>query len=116
MPAADKPSYEELAALVVELSARLERAEARIAELEAQLGKNWFAEPTFALGFDSSVLSLVDLSWRWYWVVPEMRRLEFDIHQYDLLDAFLEYAISVDVEVGSRSEETSLRKGLISGW
>lgn len=40
VPAADKPSYDELAALVVELSARLERAEARIAELEAQLGKN----------------------------------------------------------------------------
>jgi transposase len=38
--AAEKPSYDELAALVVELSARLERAEARIAELEAQLGKN----------------------------------------------------------------------------
>ena len=40
MAAADKPSYDELAALVVELSARLERVEARIAELEAQLGKN----------------------------------------------------------------------------
>ncbi|MGI5231827.1 DUF6444 domain-containing protein [Actinoallomurus sp. CA-142502] len=40
MPVADKPCYEELAALVVELSARLERAEARIAELEVQLGKN----------------------------------------------------------------------------
>jgi transposase len=40
VPAADKPSYDELAALVVELSARLERAEARIAELEAQLGKS----------------------------------------------------------------------------
>jgi transposase len=38
--AARKPSYDELAALVVELSARLERAEARIAELEAQLAKN----------------------------------------------------------------------------
>lgn len=40
MSAAEKPSYDELAALVVELSARLEKAEARIAELEAQLGKN----------------------------------------------------------------------------
>jgi transposase len=40
VPAADKPSYDELAALVVELSARLERAEARIAELEAQLRKD----------------------------------------------------------------------------
>jgi transposase len=40
VPAADKPSYDELAALVVELSARLERAEARIVELEAQLGRN----------------------------------------------------------------------------
>jgi transposase len=35
-----QPSYEELAALVVELSARLEAADARIAGLEAQLGKN----------------------------------------------------------------------------
>lgn len=47
MPTADKPSYDELAALVVELSAQLaetraqlERANARIAELEAQLGKD----------------------------------------------------------------------------
>jgi transposase len=39
-PPPRKPSYDELAALVVELSARLERAEARIAELEAQLGRN----------------------------------------------------------------------------
>jgi transposase len=38
--AAEKPSYEELAALVVELSAQLERANARIAELEARLAKN----------------------------------------------------------------------------
>lgn len=44
---AEPPSYEQLAALVVELSARLEEtsarlaeANARIAELEAQLGKN----------------------------------------------------------------------------
>lgn len=35
-----QPSYEELAALVVELSGRLETANARIAELEARLGKN----------------------------------------------------------------------------
>ncbi|WP_433464077.1 DUF6444 domain-containing protein [Spirillospora sp. CA-128828] len=40
MSAVQPPSYEELAALVVELSAQLERANARIAELEAQLGKN----------------------------------------------------------------------------
>ncbi|MGH3869356.1 MAG: hypothetical protein ACRDQ4_25270 [Pseudonocardiaceae bacterium] len=33
------PSYEELAALVVGLSAQLERAHARIAELEARLGR-----------------------------------------------------------------------------
>jgi transposase len=37
---ANKPSYDELAALVVELSVRLERAETRIVELEAQLGRN----------------------------------------------------------------------------
>lgn len=47
MSAAEKPSYGELAALVVELSAQLaetkaqlERANARIVELEARLGKN----------------------------------------------------------------------------
>ena len=34
------PSYEELAALVVGLSAQLERAHARIAELEARLGRD----------------------------------------------------------------------------
>jgi transposase len=33
------PSYEELAALVVGLSAQLERVQARIAELEARLGR-----------------------------------------------------------------------------
>jgi len=38
--AAPQPSYEQLAALVVELSARPAEADARIAELEAQLGKN----------------------------------------------------------------------------
>jgi transposase len=47
MPADPQPSYEQLAALVVELSARLEEANARLAEanariveLEARLGKN----------------------------------------------------------------------------
>jgi hypothetical protein len=34
------PSYEELRALVVDLSAQLERAHARIAELEARLGRD----------------------------------------------------------------------------
>ncbi|WP_395111733.1 DUF6444 domain-containing protein, partial [Actinomadura sp. SCN-SB] len=40
MPAAHKPSYDELAALVVVLSEKLAAAEAEIAELRAQLGKN----------------------------------------------------------------------------
>jgi transposase len=40
VPADPQPSYEQLAALVVELSARLAEADARIAELEARLGKN----------------------------------------------------------------------------
>jgi transposase len=40
MPADPQPSYEQLAALVVELSARLVEANARIVELEARLGKN----------------------------------------------------------------------------
>jgi transposase len=47
VPADPQPSYEQLAALVVELSARLEEADARLAEanariveLEARLGKN----------------------------------------------------------------------------
>jgi transposase len=40
VPADPQPSYEQLAALVVELSGRLDEANARIAELEARLGKN----------------------------------------------------------------------------
>jgi transposase len=34
------PSYEELAALVVDLTSRLQRAHGRIAELEARLGRD----------------------------------------------------------------------------
>jgi transposase len=39
-PEQPSPSYEELAALVVGLAAQLERAQARIAELEARLGRD----------------------------------------------------------------------------
>ena len=39
-PEQPQPSYEELAGLVVDLTSRLERAHARIVELEARLGRD----------------------------------------------------------------------------
>jgi hypothetical protein len=63
---------------------------------------------------NSSVSRFIETSWRWYWVWKEVKALRFDIEQYDLLDDFLDFAVSSDARVGS--VEPSLWKGLIQSW